>query len=139
MADIKAIRDRIVSRIRSTVTGINAMDFMVTNPVLPAALVAPPPGTFLTEVTGDGCEDLEMVVTVLVSKTIDQNAQNRLDEFASEGASQNLANAIESGSTSDWDYAIVGALRNYGVFVFGSGDGSESYLGFEMPVQIGVS
>jgi hypothetical protein len=139
MADVKAVRDRVVTRIRAAVTGINVMDFMVLNPVLPAALVAPPPGTFLTEVTGDGCEDMELVVTVLVSNTISQNAQNRLDEYLSEGATQNLANAIESSSTANWDYAIVGAARNYGSFVFGSGDQAQTFLGFELPITVGVS
>jgi hypothetical protein len=137
MADVKAIRDRIATRIR-TVSGINAMEYMPTNPILPAALIAPPAGDHITEVTVDGCEDLEFVVTVLVSKTVDENAQNRLDEYASEG-STNLANAVESGSTADWDYAIVGRLRNYGAFVFGSGDQAQTFLGFELPVTVGVS
>lgn len=139
MADIKAIRDRVVSRIKAAVTGINAMEYMPVNPILPAAIVAPPAGVFLTEVTNDGCEDMELVVIVLVSNTVEENAQNRLDEYLSEGASQNIANAIESGSTSDWDYAIVGAIRNYGSFVFGAGDQAQTFLGFELPVQIGVS
>lgn len=137
MADIKAIRDRLASRMR-TVTGINTLDVMPADPVLPAAIVAPPPGDFVSEVTGDGCEDIEMVVTVLVSKTIDENAQNKLDEYISEG-STNLANAIESGSTTDWDYAIASRARNYGVFTFGAGDQARQYLGFEIPVEIGVS
>jgi hypothetical protein len=139
VADVKAIRDRFVTRIKASVTGINVMDYMPVNPILPAALVAPAPGTFLTEVTNDGCEDLEFVVTVLVSRTVEENAQNRLDEYLAEGASQNLANAVESGSTADWDYAIVGAIRNYGAFVFGSGEQAEMFLGFEMPVTVGVS
>lgn len=137
MADVKAIRDRVRDRLR-TVTGINVLEFMVVNPVLPAVLVAPPPGQFRRDVTVDGCEDIELVATVLVSKTVEENAQNKLDEYASEGASD-LAAAVESGSTADWDWAVVNELRNYGAFVFGAGDQAETYLGFEMPIQIGVS
>ena len=137
MADVKAIRDRLVTLLR-TVSGINVLDVMPTNPVLPAALVAPATGAFLTEVTADGCEDLEMSVLVLVSKTVEENAQNKLDEYLSAGSS-NLANAVESGGTTDWDYAVPGAARGYGQYTFGSGDQAETYLGFEIPVLIGLS
>jgi len=137
MADVKAIRDKIVTKLRA-VTGINVLDIMPTNPVLPAALVSPSTGVFLTEVTGDGCEDLDMTILVLVSRTVEENAQNRLDEYLSEGSS-NLANAVESGAVTEWDYAIAGAARGYGQYVFGSGDQAESYLGFEIPVTVGVS
>lgn len=138
MADISAIRARIATRLK-TVSGLSVLDFMPPAvPGLPAALVAPVPGVFVSEVTNDGCEDLEFVVTVLVSKTVDENAQNNVDTYISEGSS-NLANAVESGSTADWDYAICSTARNYGVFVFGSGDQAMSFMGYELPVQIGVS
>jgi hypothetical protein len=138
VADVGAIRSRIATRLK-TVSGLSVLDFMPPAvPGLPAALVAPVSGVFATEVTGDGCEDLEFVVTVLVSKTVDENAQNIVDTFISEG-SANLANAVESGSTADWDWAICSTARNYGAFVFGSGDQAMTFLGFELPVTVGVS
>lgn len=138
MADIAAIRARIATRLK-TVTGLSVLDFMPTNvPGLPAALVSPAAGVFVTEVTGDGCEDLEFVITVLCAKTVDENAQNIVDGYIAEG-SANLANAVEGGPLSEWDYAICSQARNYGVFVFGSGDQTMQYLGYEIPVTVGVS
>ena len=61
-----------------------------------------------------------------------------VDAYISEGAS-NIANAIESGSTADWDYAIASAARGYGQYTFGDGEQAQQYLGFEVPVTVGVS
>lgn len=137
MANVVAVRDRLKSRLQ-TVSGLMVYDFMPASPVVPCAIVSPQPGVFLTEVSMDGVEDLAMVVTVLVSKTVDENAQNALDTYVSAGAS-NLADAIDSGSTSDWDFAMSGPIRNYGRFVFGDGEAAQSFLGFEIPVEVGVS
>jgi hypothetical protein len=136
MANVVAIRDRLKSRLQ-TISGLLVYDFMPSTPVVPCAIVAPQPGVFLAEVSMDGCEDLSMVVTVLVSKTVDENAQNALDTYLSE--TTNLADAIDSGSTTDWDYAVSQPIRNYGRFVFGDGEGAQSFLGFEIPVDVGVS
>lgn len=138
MADVKAIRDRLRDQVKGIVTGINIYDIMPSSPVCPALIFSPAPGLFLTEVSMDGVEDLQLVATVLVSKTVDENAQNLLDAYASEGAS-NLANAIDAGSTTDWDYAVSLPARNYGRFVFGDGEAAQSFLGFEIPVLVGVS
>jgi hypothetical protein len=137
VANVAAVRDRVKSRLQ-TVSGLNVYDFMPATPVVPAAIVSPAPGGFLAEVSMDGVEDLSLVVTVLVTKTVDQNAQNALDAYLSEGAS-NLADAIDSGSTADWDYAVSQPIRNYGRFVFGDGEAAQSFLGFEIPVMVGVS
>lgn len=138
MADVAAIRARIATRLK-TVSGLSVLDFMPTNtPGLPAALVAPATGVFVTEVSNDGCEDLEFVITVLCSRTVDENAQNIVDAYIAEG-SANLANAVEGGSLSEWDYAICSQARNYGIFTFGAGDQAVQYFGFEIPVRVGVS
>lgn len=138
MADVAAIRARIATRLK-TVSGLSVLDFMPANvPGLPAALVAPATGVFVTEVSNDGCEDLEFVITVLCSRTVDENAQNIVDGYIAEG-STNLANAVEGGSLSEWDYAVCSQARNYGVFTFGSGDQAVNYFGFEIPVTVGVS
>lgn len=138
MADVSAIRDRIKTRIDASVSGLHGYDTMVNQVLLPAYIVFPAPGEFLTEVTGDGCEDLDLVVLVLVKKVVEDAAQDAADDYLSEG-SANIANAIESGSTADWDYAIASSARGYGQYVFGEGEQAQRYLGFEIPVLVGVS
>ena len=136
MADVKAIRDRLKSALQSTT--FFAYDTMPAIPMVPYAIVTPAPGVFLTEVTLDAAEDLELVVTVLVQKVVDGVAQDNADTLLSEG-SPNLANLIDSGSTADWDYAVAMPARGYGQYVFGEGEGAQKYLGFEIPVRVGVS
>lgn len=137
MAVVSTIRDALKTRL-ATVSGVHAYDTMPPEPLLPAAIVTPAPGAFLTEVTQDGCEDLDLLVLVLVKKVIDDVAQDALDGYLSEGSS-NLANALDSAATSDWDYVVAGAARGYGEYVFGEGEQALRYLGYEIPVTVGVS
>lgn len=139
MADVKAIRDRIRDRVKNAVSGLNVLDYVPTNPILPTAIIGPAPGAFLAEVSMDGVEDLQLVVTVLVSKVVDENAQNALDTYLSSGAANNIADAIDSSSTADWDFAVSQSIRNYGQYLFGSGDNAQAFLGFEIPVHVGCS
>ena len=139
MAAVGAIRDRIKSRIDATVSGLHGYDTYSPQVLMPAYIVMPAPGQFLEEVTGDGCEDLRLIVLVLVKKVIDDVAQDAADSYLSEGASTNIANAIESGSTSDWDYAVASVSQGYGAYTFGEGEQAIQYLGFEIPVTVGVS
>jgi hypothetical protein len=135
--DLGNIRARIKTRIDASVTGLTGYEKVAGQIVPPCYVVMPAPGQFLDEVTQDGCEDLDLVVLVLVSDVVDDIAQDALDDYLSE--STNIQNAIESGSTADWDYAIASSARGYGQYTFGAGDQAQVYLGYEIPVQIGVS
>jgi hypothetical protein len=137
--DLGNIRARIKTRIDASVSGFTGYTTVPTQPVVPAYIVMPATGEFLTEVTQDGCEDVDIVVLVLFKKVAEDVAQDTADDHVSEGASVNIANAIESGSTADWDYAICNSTRGYGQYAFGAGDQAQVYLGYEIPVQIGVS
>lgn len=143
MADVKAIRNRMKTRLEAVGNVANlgqlfVYDTMPSTPTVPCAIITPPPGVFLTEVTFDGVEDLSLVVLVLVTKVVDSVAQDNLDTYLSEGA-PNLADAIDSGATVDWDYAMSGPIRGYGQYTFGTGEAAQPYLGFEIPVMVGVS
>lgn len=137
--DLKAIRDRLKTELQ-TVTGLFVFDTSPAAPpvTLPAAIIAPMTGGFLNEVTMDGVEDLDLVVLVLLQKVVDSAAQDNADTLLSAGAS-NIANAIDSGHTTDWDYAVAKPARGYGQYVWGEGEGAVTYLGFEIPVEIGIS
>ncbi len=139
MADVDAIRSRLKTALEA-VSGLFVFDTMPTQPpsALPCAIIAPAPGAFLAETSMDGVEDLQLVVTVLLQKVVDSAAQGGADTFLSEGSS-NLANVIDSGSTADWDYAVAQPARGYGQYVWGGGDNATAYLGFEIPVEVGVS
>jgi hypothetical protein len=136
--DLGNIRARIKTRIDASVTGLEGYTTVPSQvAALPAYIVMPSPGEFVTEVTQDGCEDLDLVVLVLVKDVVDDIAQDAVDDYLSE--STNIQNAIESGSTADWDYAIASSARGYGQYTFGTGDQAQVYLGYEIPVTIGVS
>lgn len=138
MADIGAIRTAIQTRLKTVSPRLTCYRTMPPSPILPAAIVAPATGPFLAEVTMDGAEDLDLVVLVLVQKVLEDDAQDALDVYLSGGAA-NIADAIDSGSTADWDYAMCEPARGYGQYVFGDGEQAQRYLGFEIPVEVGVS
>ena len=139
MANVATIRSRIKTNIETATNGLFVFATMPAQPPaqLPCAIVAPPPAEFITEVTIDGCEDVNLVVIVLVQKVSDSAAQDNADAWLSE--TTNIGDAIDSGSTADWDYCQTLSARNYGGFTFGSGEGAVQYLGFEIPVTVGVS
>lgn len=139
MANVAAIRDRIKSNIESGTNGLFVFDTMPAQPPaqLPCAIVTPATGEFINEVTIDGCEDVNLVVVVLVQKVSDAAAQDNADAWLSE--TTNIGDAIDAGSSTDWDYCQTMTARNYGGFTFGSGEGAVQYLGFEIPVMVGVS
>jgi hypothetical protein len=138
MASLSSIRDRLATLASAADSRLTTYETVEPQVVVPALIFMPAPGNFLTEVTVDGAEDLQMVALVLVSKVTDDLAQQALDTYASEG-SANLANAMDSGSTADWDYAVSQPARGYGEYVFGEGEQAQRYLGFEIPVTVGVS
>lgn len=136
MADIKAIRDALKTRL-ATVSGLRPYDIVPDTVALPAAVVMPNPGEFSNDVTMDGCIDLEFVVLVLVQSISDRSSQDALDTYASSAtAASDIAAAIDSGSTTDWDYAITGPFRNYGEVTWGDPPTGQKYLGFEIPVSV---
>lgn len=135
MANVATIRAAIRTRMQ-TVTGLNTYDTVPSQPVVPCAFVVPATGSFLDEVTFGGAEDLSLVVTVLVQKVVDGVAQGAVDAYLSE--SLNIADAIDAGKTSDWDFVQTGAARAWGQYVFGDGEGAMRYLGYEIPVMVAV-
>ena len=137
MADIKAIRDKMKTNLQ-TVSGLFAYDTMPSMPVVPCAIVAPAEGMVVEQVSLDGCEDLEFVVTVLVQKVVDGASQDNVDTYLSEGTSS-VVTALNSGKVTEWDYAIALSARDYGVYTFGDGENAQRFLGFEIPVQVAVS
>lgn len=140
MADVKAIRDRLKSNLRTAfpvATGLYLYDTFPAAPNVPCVAIAPPPETVLAEVTMDAAEDLTLVATVLVKKVVESAAQDDADDYLSD--TLNIANALDSGTSSDWDYVVALPARGYGQYLIGQGDNATPYLGFQIPLTIGVS
>ncbi len=134
--DVEAVRDRLAAQVRAAFpNAINVHSTMPATVVLPALLLAPATGVFLTPVAMGGVEDLDLVATVLASKTVDENAQDTLDAWLA--SSNGLRTALDSGSTADWSFVATQPVRGYGQYVFGAGDPAQSYLGFEIPMTVG--
>lgn len=134
--DLAAIRTRLAVQL-ATVSGLFVHATMPLDPpnLLPAATIAPAPGQFLDKVTTDDCTDLDLVVTVLLQKAgVDSIAQSRLDALIT-----TIPAVIDSGPTADWDFAVSSPARGYGQYIWGDGDGAVPFLGFEIPVRVGVS
>jgi hypothetical protein len=132
--DVTAIRERLATRAATVIPRSHATLPDTINP--PAAVVMPAPGVFIVDTTMDGARDLSFVLLVLVQKVIDRTSQDALDDYLS---ADDIRAALDAGTTADWDFAITLSARNYGEFVWGSGEGAQRYLGFEIPVTVGVS
>lgn len=139
--DIAAVRDRLKARLETVgpaVAGgdpLRASDTALDAIVTPLAMVVPAAG-FEEQVTMDGCFDLAFNIVVLVTRTTGAVAvaQDSLDGYA-----VLVYNAVDSGATDDWDFCMAGSPTDYGDYTVGAGDGAQTYLGFTLPVTVGVS
>lgn len=136
MASLSAIRDGIAARL-ATIDGLRVYDTVPGNVMVPAAVVAPAPGTFITyDETVDGAADLTLTVTMLVSTAVDRVAQGNLDAYLASTGDRSVKAAIdgdiELGGTAH--YASVTEARNYGLVPY---NGVE-YLGCELLVTVGA-
>src|SRR6266496_4990333 len=113
---IPLIRDALQTRI-NTIAGLQVYDTMPEQVVLPAAIVYPSPGTFLTYSTLDGAADLEFIVIVLVSSAVDDLAQDQLDNFLADSGALSIKAAVDADQSlgGTVDYASVGFAQNYGL------------------------
>lgn len=138
MADVSAIRTALALRVE-TVSGLRGYATMPETPMVPCVTISPAPGAFLDDVTMDGAENLSLVGTVLVAKaSAPDTAQDALDAYLSGGASD-IVDALDTGAGTYWDFVDAGTPRGYGAYTFGTGEAAQSYLGFEIPIVVGVS
>src|SRR6266498_5039915 len=102
---IPLIRDALKARI-DTIDSLETYDTMPTEVAVPAAIVYPSPGAFLTYQTMDGAADLEFIVIVLVSGSVDDLAQDELDGYLAGSGATSIKAAINAdprlGNTVDY-------------------------------------
>jgi hypothetical protein len=131
---ISAVRDRLKTLLE-TVDGLRASDTVPDSIVTPLAMVVPG-SPFDAQVTMDDCHDFSYNVVVLVTRSTGAVAvaQDALDAYA-----WTVRDAVDTGATADWDFCMAGNPTDYGDYTFGAGDGAQVYLGFTLPVTVGVS
>lgn len=94
---IQAIRDGLATNLR-TVPGLRAEKELVDNPNPPVAIVA------LSQIEYDrafqkGLVEYQFIVTVIVARSAEREAQRRLDGYSLDSGEQSVKAAIESDKT----------------------------------------
>ncbi len=130
--DLEAIRARIGTQLQ-TISGLYVdAHGRGQSPTPPAAIVMVPPGPFQSVVTMDDATDLDLVVLALVRKADVLTAQANLDALLVQ-----VFAAVQADKTADWDYVVATVARGYGTYTWGDGEGAISFLGAEIPLQVG--
>jgi hypothetical protein len=136
MASLSGIRDALKARL-ATIDGLRVYDTVPGQAVVPAAVIAPAPGTFLTyDATMDGADDVSFTVTLLVSTASDRAAQDALDAYLSDTGARSIKAAVDGDITLDdtVHFATVVEARNYGFLEYAG----VNYLGCELLVNVGA-
>lgn len=134
---LEAIREELASRL-STYGIQQAYAFTPSTPVLPCVIISPVPGQFAVKTAmDDDVRDLSLVVITLVSKVVDEYAQNTIDDHISPDG---VWDTLEiSAVTNKWDFVTPTSQTGYGQYTFGAGDAAQQYLGFTTQITVGCS
>lgn len=101
---------------------------------VPAAVIAPGTGAFLTYGTSVTSNDLTLDVTVFVQRGQDRSTTDRLDAFIAESGDLSINGAVEADPTLGGvvDSAQVLQAKDWGVWTFGE----VSYLGVVFTIEV---
>lgn len=101
---------------------------------VPAAVIAPGPGTFLTYRTSAVSHDLTLDVTMFVQRGQDRSTTDMLDLFVADTGGLSIFAALDADPTlgGEVDGAWVVDAKDWGVWTFGE----VSYLGVVFTVQV---
>lgn len=135
MASVAAIRAALAARLE-TISPLHVYATVPGSPTVPAAVVGPESGTFLTYdvAFSRGADDLAFVVLVLASRADDRSGQITLDDYLAGEGPLSIKAAIEADPTlggTAQDVSVTEA-RNYGDTEFGG----VNYFGCELVVEV---
>lgn len=134
MADFAVVRDGLRDRL-ATITGLRAYDTAPGTIEPPAAVVAPAHGTFLLPSSfGRGSFDLRFTVYLMVSKSWERTAQDKLDGYLSSTGTDNVWAAIEDAPVTGTQFAVVTGIGNYGQIVYAG----MQFYGVQITVSVGA-
>lgn len=116
---ISEIRDGLATRL-ATITGLRHSADIPDNPNPPIAVVGPNTVSYDTAFQG-GLTTYTFVVTVIVARVSERQAQGRLDAYASTSGTQSIKEAIEGDRTLGGKVADVRVteMTNVGAVLLG--------------------
>jgi hypothetical protein len=119
MASIADIRDGIAENI-STITGLRTTTTIPDNPQPPVAVIQPSSINY-DRAFARGLDEYNFVVTVIVGRASERQAQRLLDLYCGGTGSSSVKTAIESNRTLSGliqDLRVT-TMRNYGTITLG--------------------
>lgn len=116
---ISEIRDGLATRL-ATITGLRQSPDLPDNPNPPIAVVGPNTVGYDTSFQG-GLTTYTFVITVIVARVSERQAQARLDAYASTSGNQSIKEAIEGDKTLGGKVADVRVteMSNVGAVLLG--------------------
>lgn len=119
----------------ATIDGLNVYAFPPGQVQVPAAVIVPADGAFLSyRATMDATHDLELTITVFVQRGQDRSQTEALDAYLADSGSQSIYAAVEASQRLGGivDGCNVVAASNHGTFNYGE----VQYLGVEFSVEV---
>lgn len=119
MASIAEIRDGIATNL-STISGLRTTTTIPDNPQPPVAVIQPSSISY-DRAFQRGLDEYNFVVTVIVGRASERQAQRLLDLYCAGSGSSSVKTAIESNRTLTGviqDLRVT-AMRNYGTITLG--------------------
>ena len=132
MATIGQIRDGIATNL-STISGLRVTETVPDNPQPPTAIIQPASIDY-DRAMQRGLDQYNFVVTVIVGRASERNAQNLLDLYCSGTGTSSVKVAIESNRTLSGviqDLRVV-SMRNYGSILVAE----QTYLAAEFDLVV---
>ncbi len=133
MASVTSIRSGLATRL-ATITGLTAHATLKGQVVPPAAVVEGPDIDF-DATMGRGSDDFVFTVKLLVSSSVTDQAQAKLDGYlAGSGATTTVKGAIEADDTLGGavSFAWVARVRQYGLVEYAG----VQYVGCEFLIEV---
>lgn len=136
MASFSAVRNGLKTRLQTITSPVwevyaTAPDEVVT----PCAVVVPGETPVVYDVTFDGADDFDFIVTVLVGTAFDEVAQSNLDAYLVDPGAQSVKAALEGDQTLGGVAAFVICRQaGYGPVEYAG----QRYLGATFAVEVGT-
>lgn len=120
----------------AAIPGLNAYAEYAEQITVPAAIVLPVQGTFISYATTDGALSISLRIALCVGRTDGSGGQALMDPFLAVTGPQSVLAALQADSTlgGTVDYAVLAEATGYGPISVGALD----YLGCHLIVSIGI-
>lgn len=135
MARVSLIRDGLKARL-ATISGLHAYARAPKELRLPAAVVVPESGVAIAynATMGRGSDDFTFRIFLLVSETVEDLSQHKLDDYLDGSGAKSIIAAIDADDTLGGvvHFTRVVGVANYGEITWAG----VQYLGAEILMQV---